>query len=110
MTVTVIATTRLRPGPDAETALAAYLEIMGPVLRAFGVTMVSRHVLSQAMVGRDVPTYVTMLSYPSEDAVRHVFGGSEYQAAVPHRDAAFERYEVAIYEPEESGTAIDQSR
>lgn len=110
MTVTVIATTRLRPGLDAERALGAYLEIMGPVLQEIGVDLVSRHVLSEPVVGRDVPTYVTMLTYPSEDAVRRLFQGREYQTAIPHRDAAFERYEVAIYEADETARATDQSR
>ena len=97
MTVTVLALTTLRPG--GEVALQAYLATVGPLMQAAGAQLVSRHAVSRVLAGKGTLRHVSLVSYPSEQAVRQVFDSPAYRALDRIKEAAFSHYEVSTLDP-----------
>ena len=48
------------------------------------------------LVGDDGPQVVGIMEFSDEAAVRAAMKSPEYQAVVPHRDKAFERFNVIL--------------
>ena len=100
MTVTVLALTSLRPGGEA--ALETYLAVVGPLMEAAGARLVSRHATGQTLSDSAPAEFVSLIDYPSVDALRQVFDNPAYLALKPVLDRAFSRYEVCVLEPQRS--------
>lgn len=98
MTVTVIALVTVND--EAPAALAAYLKIAEPLLRAVGGRIVQRFAIEEAIVGQRPARTVLIVEYPDRAAVDLVFRSAEYRSIIPFRDAAFLDYQVSIVENE----------
>ncbi|AZL60274.1 DUF1330 domain-containing protein [Tabrizicola piscis] len=94
MAVTVLALTTLHPGGDA--ALQTYLDVVGPLMESAGARLVSRHAVARVLAGDGPARYVSLVSYPSEAAVREVFESPAYLALSSVKAAAFSHYEVSL--------------
>ena len=90
----VLAMTTLNP--DGQEALERYLSVVGPLMERAGAKVLSRHETSRTIAGDDLPQFVTLVEYPSADAVRMVFEDLEYKALESVRKQAFSRYDVCI--------------
>ena len=94
MAVTVLALTTLRPGGEA--ALETYMDVVGPLMEAAGARLVSRHAVARTLAGDGTARFVSMVSYPSEAAVRAVFESPAYLALASVKAAAFSHYDVSL--------------
>ncbi len=94
MPITVVALTELTPEPGD--ALDRYLAVTGALMDAAGARIVERYERVEIVSGTTVPQFVTIIEYPDHAAVRRVFDDPDYLALAPMRDAAFQRYEIAI--------------
>jgi len=94
MSVTVIALVTINE--EAPVALAAYLEVTGPLLEKAGAKIVKRFEISEAVVGQQPAQSVVIVEYPNRDAVSQVFESDEYQSVKVIRDEAFTNYQISI--------------
>jgi uncharacterized protein (DUF1330 family) len=94
MAVTVLALTTLNPGGEA--ALQTYLDVVGPLMAAAEARLVSRHAVGRVLAGDPAARFVSLVSYPSQAAVRQVFENPAYLALSRVKAAAFSHYEVSV--------------
>lgn len=81
---------------DAEEALKIYLDVTGPLLAKAGAQIISQHEVVETIAGQDLPKFVTLVEYPSREAVDQVFESDAYRAIKPMRDKVFQRYDVCV--------------
>ena len=94
MTVQLIITGTRRP--DSDDDYAAYSTVAVPIMVKAGGTFTGRYGRIDDLVGDDGPQVVGIMEFADETAVRAAFDSPEYQAVVPHRDKAFERFNVIL--------------
>ena len=94
MTVHIIITGTRRP--DSDDDYAAYGSVALPVMLAAGGTFTGQYGRIDNLAGEDGPQVVGIMEFGDEAAVRAAFKSPEYQAAVPDRDKAFERFSVIL--------------
>ncbi len=94
MPVTVMALTSLRSG--GEVALQAYLDVVGPLMQAAGARLISRHAVARSLAGDRPASFVSLVDYPSEAALRHVFESPAYLALDRIKEQAFSKYQVSV--------------
>ena len=94
MTVQIIITGTRRQ--DSDDDYAAYGSVALPIMVAAGGTFTGQFGRIDNLVGDDGPHVVGIMEFAEEAAVRAAFESPEYQAVVPHRDKAFERFNVIL--------------
>ena len=94
MTKTVLAMTSVKPGGN--TALNEYLGVVGPLMERAGATLISRYEVTETLSGTEPPHFVSIIAYPSDEAVAMVFKSPAYIALKPVREKAFARYDVCV--------------
>lgn len=94
MSIKLIALTSVNP--DEEDALLHYLSVVGPLMTAAGAELIERIELGKAIVGSDMPQFMTIMEYPSEEAINRVFLSAEYQGLKSIRQKAFSHYQISI--------------
>ncbi|TQV67639.1 DUF1330 domain-containing protein [Aliiroseovarius halocynthiae] len=57
---------------------------------------VRRHEVADVLSGSDLPQFVSVIEYPTTNAIKAVFNSPEYLALKPVREQAFSRYEVCV--------------
>ena len=82
--------------PDSDDDYAAYATVAGPLLGAAGGRPIGQYQRIDDLAGEDGPQVVGIFEFPDEAAVRSLIESPEYQAAVPHRDNAFERLNIIL--------------
>lgn len=98
MPVKVIAFTTVNPNEPE--ALAAYLGTTGPLLDGAGARIVERYEVVETVMGEPMPRAVTIVEYPSREAIDQVFQSSEYLWLGDIRRRAFAHYQISIIEGE----------
>jgi len=94
MTVQLIIMATRRP--DSDDDYAAYAEVAVPILVDAGGTFTGRFGRIDDLVGDDGPEAVAIMEFEDEAAVRSALTSPGYQAVVPYRDKAFERFNVIL--------------
>jgi uncharacterized protein (DUF1330 family) len=82
--------------PDSDDDYAAYGSVAVPIMVAAGGTFTGQYGRIDDLVGDDGPQVVGIMEFADEAAVRAAFKSPEYEAVVPHRDKAFERFNVIL--------------
>ncbi|MEO1449448.1 MAG: DUF1330 domain-containing protein [Bacteroidota bacterium] len=85
-----------RINPAGEAALKAYLEGAGPLFKAAGGQPVNKYKLAKQIVGENTMSLVSIMEFPSQEALEGVFASDAYKALLPHRDQAFSKLEVFV--------------
>jgi uncharacterized protein (DUF1330 family) len=94
MTVQLIIMATRRP--DSDDDYAAYSEVAVPIMVAAGGTFTGRYGRIEDMAGEDGPEAVAIMEFDDAAAVRAAITSPEYEAVVPHRDKAFERFSIIL--------------
>ena len=94
MAIQLLAMTSLNP--DAESALNAYLNVVGPLMESAGAKIVSRFELSENIAGSSEFQFVTVVEYPDEASVKTVFESEEYRSLAKVKKLAFSKYQVNV--------------
>jgi len=94
MPVQLIAMTRINT--NADVALEKYLSVVGPLMESAGAKVLSRHELSDSIVGDNQIQFVTLVEYPDATSVKSVFDSEEYKSLEKTKLAAFSMYEVNV--------------
>ena len=84
--------------PDSDDAYGAYLGVAGPLLFGAGGTVTGQYASTEQLAGTDGPEVMLVMDFPDEASIRRVFDSSEYAAAIPDRDAAFESIDILVAE------------
>jgi uncharacterized protein (DUF1330 family) len=94
MTVQLIIMAARRP--DSDDHYAAYAEVAVPIMVGAGGTFTGRFGRIEDFAGNDSPEQVGIMEFADEAPVRAAITSPEYQAVVPHRDKAFERFNLIL--------------
>lgn len=92
MVVTVLAMTSLKAG--GEEALEQYLSVVTPLVDSAGATLVSSYEVSETLSGSELPQNVSVVEYPSHDALQMAFDHPDYLSLKQIKDMAFSRYDL----------------
>ena len=82
--------------PDSDNDYAAYAETAVPIMMDAGGTFTGRYGRIDELAGEHGPEAVAIMEFENEAAVRAAIASPEYQAVVPHRDKAFERFNLIL--------------
>lgn len=94
MSVVMIVNGQLNP--NEKEALSSYVTQSTPLFAQAGGKLVSRHQVTEAVVGEYSINLVVMMKFDSAEAVRSVFDSQAYQALIPLRDKGFTQLNVFI--------------
>ncbi|MGI9610897.1 MAG: DUF1330 domain-containing protein [Acidimicrobiia bacterium] len=94
MTVQLIIMATRRPDSDAD--YAAYSEVAVPIMLGAGGTFTGRYRRIDDLAGQDGPEGVAIMDFEDEAAVRAAITSPEYEATIPDRDKAFERFNIIL--------------
>ncbi len=76
--------------------MQSYLDVVGPLMDAAGARLISRHAISRVLAGDSPARFVSLVDYPSEAALQHVFESPSYLALDRIKSQAFSQYQVSV--------------
>lgn len=82
--------------PDSDDDYAAYGSVAVPIMMQAGGTFTGQFASIDQLAGDNGPQVVGIMEFEDETAVRTAIASPEYQAVVPHRDKAFERFDLIL--------------
>ncbi len=94
MSVLVFALTTVNP-KNIE-SLNIYIGTTTPLLEEVGAEIIQGYEIEKTIVGDALPERVTIVRYPSREAVDRVFESAEYHALRYTREQAFLSYQIGI--------------
>ena len=94
MTVQLIIMATRRP--DSDEHYEAYASVAVPIMVAAGGSFAGRYGRIEDFAGDGCPEQVGIMEFADEAAVRAAVTSPEYQAVVPQRDKAFERFNLIL--------------
>lgn len=84
--------------PNEREALAQYLEEMNVFYTEVGAIPISKHKISEVIMGEETPNLVAILEFPDRASVDRVFNSKRYQKLVALREKAFIKVSVVLSE------------
>lgn len=94
MSVLVFALTTVNP-KNIE-ALNIYIGTTTPLLEEVGAEIIQGYEIQETLVGAEMAERVTIVRYPSREAIDRVFESAEYHALRHTREQAFLSYQIGI--------------
>ncbi len=82
--------------PDSDDDYAAYGSVAVPIMMQAGGTFTGQFARIDELAGDNGPEVVGIMEFEEKAAVRAAIASPEYQAVVPHRDKAFERFNLIL--------------
>ncbi|GEM_PF-2535725 len=82
--------------PDSDDDYAAYAEVAVPIMMAAGGKFTGQFARIDELAGSGGPQAVAIMEFDDEAAVRAAITSPEYTATIPHRDKAFERFNIML--------------
>lgn len=82
--------------PDSDDDYDSYAKIAVPIMMGAGGVFTGRFGRIDELAGNDGPEQVAVMEFEDEAAVRAAITSPAYQAVVPHRDKAFERFNLIL--------------
>ncbi len=82
-----------------QVALSKYMKGVAPLFAAAGAKALGRYRVRKRFSDGDGPDTLSLLEFPSTEALEEVFSSPEYQATIPHRDKAFKTHSFYVAQP-----------
>lgn len=82
--------------PDTDNDYDAYAAASGKLFKDAGAIPAARWDRVGHIAGDNGPEQIMVVDFPDEDSIRALFDSPEYQAVVPHRDAAYETLDIIV--------------
>lgn len=82
--------------PNEKEALDEYLKKSGSIFKNAGGEPVHKYKIAGQIVGNNSMDLVSIMEFPSHDALKDVFEGDEYQKLLPLREKGFLKLEVYL--------------
>ncbi len=82
--------------PSEKEALAYYMEQMKILYTEVGAVPVKKYKIDDTLIGDEEPNIISIIEFPSEDAIEKVFKSSRYSTLISFRDKAFKRVEAHL--------------
>ncbi len=84
--------------PSEKDALNYYLQEMSILYQEVGAKPTGRYKISEALMGSASTNLVSIMEFPSREALDKVFKSEEYKKLIPFRQKAFLKLEALISE------------
>lgn len=94
MSVLIFAETTVNP--DKPDALTAYMATTSPLLEKVGATIVQRYEVVEHVMGDTPAKFITIVRYPSREAVDQLFKCPQYKSLDKIKEEAFLHYRISI--------------
>ncbi len=84
--------------PSEKEALNHYLQEMNILYKEVGAKPVSRYAISDVLIGTESSNLISIMEFPSREALDKVFKSEKYDQLIPFRQKAFLKLEALISE------------
>lgn len=82
--------------PNEKEALSYYLEQLNVIYKQVEAKPIKKYKISETLIGANNPNLVSIMEFPSRDALDLVFKSETYKALIPYRERAFIKVDAHI--------------
>jgi len=82
--------------PNGSEALSNYLGGMKALTEKAQAKALAKYEINETIIGSSKLSYVTVIEFPDEASIHHLFASDEYQKIVKFREQAFIRVDAFI--------------